>query len=61
MQEYNLNEISKYLMYFNANNLYGWAIIQKLPQDDLKLKENILHLTVKKLKKYIHNKMERLI
>ena len=28
---YNPNEDSRYLQYLDANNLYGWAMVQKLP------------------------------
>lgn len=41
MQEYNPDETSKFLMYLDANNLYDWAMIQKLPQDNLKCEESI--------------------
>jgi hypothetical protein len=31
MKNYNKNEESKYIMYLDANNLYGWAMTQQLP------------------------------
>ena len=31
MDNYDKSIISSYLMYLDANNLYGWAMIQKLP------------------------------
>ena len=36
MKDYNKKEASKYLMYLDANNLYGWAMAHKLPTHNLK-------------------------
>ena len=35
-EKYNENEPSKYLMYLDANNLYGWAMCQYLPTGGFK-------------------------
>ena len=40
MKNYN-KDISSYLMYLDANNLYGWAMSQKLPTNGLKWVENL--------------------
>jgi len=36
MSSYNPQEESSYLMYLDANNLYGWAMSQPLPYRDFK-------------------------
>ena len=36
MKNYNSEEVSKYIMYLDANNLYGWAMSQHLPTGGFK-------------------------
>ena len=36
MSDYNPGEENSYLMYLDANNLYGWAMSQPLPYRDFK-------------------------
>ena len=36
MKNYNKNIESSYLMFLDANNLYGWAMFQKLPINGFK-------------------------
>ena len=36
MKNYNKNIESSYIQYLDANNLYGWAMSQKLPANDFK-------------------------
>ena len=36
MKEYNEKAPSKYIMYLDANNLYGWAMSQHLPTGNLR-------------------------
>ena len=40
MEDFNDSEPSKYLMYLDANNLYGWAMLQKLPIHSFKWLSN---------------------
>ncbi|CAS00907.1 Protein CBG26256 [Caenorhabditis briggsae] len=40
MSNYNSEEESKYLLYLDANNLYGWAMSQKLPYDEFEFVED---------------------
>ncbi|CAP36217.2 Protein CBG18874 [Caenorhabditis briggsae] len=40
MSNYNPEEESKYLLYLDANNLYGWAMSQKLPYDEFEFVED---------------------
>ena len=36
LPDYNPEKEDSYLMYLDANNLYGWAMIQRLPTGDFK-------------------------
>ena len=36
MKNYNKNKESSYTEYLDANNLYGWAMSQKLPVKEFK-------------------------
>ena len=40
MKDYDKTKLSKYLMYLDANNLYGWAMSQKLPSHSFKWMSN---------------------
>ena len=40
MKNYNENEESSYIQYLDANNLYGWAMSQKLPVNGFKWLED---------------------
>ena len=41
MKNYNKNEEESFLQYEDANNLYGFAMIQPLPVDGFKWKKHI--------------------
>ena len=39
-KKFDKSKPSSYIMYHNANNLYGWAVSQKLPTDGFKWMSN---------------------
>ena len=41
MKNYDKDTISSYLMYLDANNLYGWEMSQKLPVNGFKWENNL--------------------
>ena len=52
MKNYNKNEESSYIQYLDANNLYGWAMSQKLPVNDFKWINNVSKINEKFIKDY---------
>ena len=57
MKNYNKNIESSYIEYLDANNLYGWAMSQKLPVNDFKWikKEELSKYNEDVIKKYDEN------
>ena len=43
MKKYDKNKKSSYNQYLDANNLYGWAMSQKLPVDSFRWKKILLN------------------
>ena len=50
MKKYNKNEESSYIQYLDVNNLYGWAMSQKLPVNDFKWIKNTSKIDEKFIK-----------
>ena len=44
LKDYDKCKESLYIQYWDANNLYGWKILQKLPVNGLEWVESILNL-----------------
>ena len=55
MNNYNKDVISLYLMYLGANNLYGWAMSQKLPVNGFKWVEKLSRLNERFVQNYNGN------
>ena len=57
MKNYNKNIKSSYMEYLDANNLYGWALSQKLPVNDFKWikKEELSYFNEDFIKNYDEN------
>ena len=49
MKDYNSNKPKSYIQYLDANNLYGWAMPQKLPTHGFKRLNNLTNENVIKL------------
>ena len=52
MKNYEKNKESSYIQYLDVNNLYGWAMSQKLPVDGYKWKKNMLKFNEDFIKNY---------
>ena len=52
MKNYDKNKESSFLMYVDANNLYGWAMSKKLPVDSFKWVDDLTMLTEDFIKGY---------
>ena len=52
MKNYNKDEEELFLEYLDANNLYGWAMSQKLPVDGFKWKKDMLKFNEEFIKNY---------
>ena len=44
MKNYNKHKEESFLQYLDANNLYGWAMSQKLPASDFKSKKKYVKI-----------------
>ena len=52
MKNYDKNKESSFLMYVDANNLYGWAMSKKLPVDSFKWVDDLTMFTEDFIKGY---------
>ena len=55
MENYDGSKESSYIQYLDANNLYGWAMSQKLLVNDFKWVEDILRINEEFIKNYDEN------
>ena len=52
MKGYNKNKLLSYLMYWDPDNLHGWAMSRKLPADNFEWGENALDFSEEFIKGY---------
>ena len=55
MPNYDSQQLSTFLMYLDANNLYGWAMCKKLPPDGFLWSKNLSQYTSDFIKNYNEN------
>ena len=55
MKNYDKSIESSYLMYLDANNLYGWAMSQKLPVNGFKWENDLSRFNENFIKNYNEN------
>ena len=55
MNNYGKNIESSYIAYLDANNLYGWAMSQKLPTNSFKWGEDLSQFNENFIKNYDEN------
>ena len=55
MNNYNEYEESSYIQYLDDNNLYGWAMSQKLPVNNFKWINDITEINEEFIKNYNEN------
>ena len=55
MKDYHKNKELSYLMYWDANNLYGWSMSQKLSVDNFEWEKNISKFDESCIKNYNEN------
>ena len=55
MEYYDENKESSYIQYLDANNLYGWAMSQKLPNNNFKWVEDTSRINEEFIKNYNEN------
>ena len=55
MSDYDSKQLSSFLMYLDANNLYGWAMCKKLPDGGFMWAKNLNKYTSDFIKNYDEN------
>ena len=55
MENYDKNKESSYIQYLDANNLYGWAMSQKLSVNNFKWVEDVSRINEEFIKNYNEN------